>query len=245
MILVLCPPHHSNFTQGPVNIYNSVEVQISGCTFQHNRATSIFRDLPFRIAGGGISFALSSNQTTQDTTVHRYTIQACTFLNNSANSTLPPLDISGVLSEQYLNGRGGGLAMFVNHPSFVMVRVTGCNFTGNSANAFAGGLYLLPLHILVDKDFEFIGNHFEGNMAPTGGGTAFGVPFGQRCDSERCETVRERVRVEDSTFVRNSGTYGAGLRLAISKLHHSIQSYMHCSLVLDMIICFIELLCKI
>ena len=221
-ILLLCLSHCcSNFMQGPVNIYNCVEVHISDCTFQHNRATSVFRDLPFRIAGGGISLALVSDKTTQDPTVHRYIVQSNTFLNNSANSTLPVLNISGVLSQQYLNGRGGGLSVFVNHPSFVMVRVTGCNFTDNSANAFAGGLYLLPLHILVDKDFEFIGNHFEGNMAPAGGGTAFGVPFGQRCDSERCETVRERVRVEDSTFVGNSGTYGAGLRLAISKLHHT------------------------
>ena len=216
---ILLSPYSSNFTQGPVNIYNCVEVQVIGCTFQHNQATSVFRDLPFRIAGGGLSFALSSNQTVQDTTVHRYTIQACTFLNNSANSTLPPLNISGVLSERFLNGRGGGLAMFVNHPSFLAVRVIGCNFTANTANAFAGGLYLLPLHIMVDKDFEFIGNHFEGNVAPAGGGSAFGVPFSQRCTSERCETVRERVRVENSTFMRNSATYGAGLRLAVSELH--------------------------
>ena len=196
-----------------------MEVQVTGCTFQHNQATSVFRDLPFRIAGGGISVALTSNQTVQDATVHRYIIQACTFLNNSANSTLPPLNISGVLSDQYLNGRGRGLAMFVNHPSFVAVRVFGCNFTANSANMFAGGLYLFPFHIMVDKDFEFIGNHFEGNIAPAGGGSAFGVPFGQRCTSERCETVRERVRVEDSTFLKNIANYGAALRLAVSELH--------------------------
>lgn len=232
-IVLLSPSHCSNFTQGPVNIFNSVEIQVTNCTFQHNRATSIFRDLPFRIAGGGVSIALSSNQTVQDTTEHRYTIHACTFLNNSANSTLPPLNISGVLSEQYLNGRGGGVAIFVNHPSFVVVRVTGCNFTGNSANAFAGGLYLLPLHILVDKDFEFVGNHYEGNTAPAGGGTAFGVPFGQRCDSEMCDTVRERVRVEDCTFIRNSAMYGAGLRLAISKgtIHSILQFMPYCSVI--------------
>ena len=127
-------PFHTlrDFTQGPVNMYNCLVVTVSGSTFENNHAKSVFTDLPSRVSGGGLSITINDTRNSSVTQgTYNYTIQNCTFSNNSANSKTPSVRPIPILQGGHINGRGGGVASYVVNPLVVDFRVISSNFTNN------------------------------------------------------------------------------------------------------------------
>ena len=203
-----------NFTQGPVNMYNCQVVMVSASTFENNRAQSVFTDLPSRLSGGGLSITIygkSNSFVVQGT--FNYTIQNCTFYNNSANSTVPTASTISILEGGYVNGRGGGVAFYVVQPLVVLIKVLQCNFTNNSAY-IGGGLYILSSVPFTEEDFTIAGNHFEENGAVNGGGIHLGI-ISQNTDGKEFmyKDVTESVTFCRNKFVKNTAKFGGAMLL--------------------------------
>ena len=205
-----------DLTQGPVNMYNCQVVTVSASSFENNRAQSVFTDLPSRLSGGGLSITIygnSNGSVVQGT--HSYTIQNCTFSNNSANSTVRTASTVSILEGGYINGRGGGVAFYVVQPSVILIKILQCNFTNNSASTSGGGLLIFSPLLVAEEDFTVADNHFEGNLAEYGGGIALGAPF-QQMDGEEYlykDILTESVIFSRNTFVRNRACFGGAMFL--------------------------------
>ena len=217
-----------NFTQGPVNMYNCLVVTVSGSAFENNHAQSVFTDRPSRVSGGGLSVTIygSSNSSVINGTFN-YTIQNCTFSNNSANSTVPPAGTISVLKGSHINGRGGGVALFVSHSAVVGFTVLHCNFTNNSAPFYGGGLYAFSPHLVTQEDFIIAGNHFERNKARTGGGIILAVSLLEtnRMHYLKKSALTDSVIIHRNTFVQNTGERGGALYLSLSEWLFSYSAY--------------------
>ena len=201
-------PFHSlrDFTQGPVNVYNCLVVTVSGSKFENNHATSVFTDLPSRVSGGGLSITINDTRNSSVTQgTYNYTIQYCTFSNNSANSTTPSARPIPILQGGHINGRGGGVASYVVNPSVVDFRVISSNFTNNFAHIYGGGLYIFSLELFTEKDFTIADNYFVGNEAGSGGGIALGAALQQEARFEylKKEVLTVSVVFRGNTFVQN------------------------------------------
>ena len=228
LLFLLSLPYHSprNFTQGPVNMYNCLVVTVSGSTFANNHATSVFTDLPSRVSGGGLSVTIYGNSSVVNGRF-KCSIQSCTFSNNSANSTVPPAGTISVLKGSHINGRGGGVALFVSHSAVVGFTVLHCNFTNNSAPFYGGGLYAFSPHLVTEEDFTIAGNHFERNKARTGGGIILGVALLEtdRMHYLKKSDLTDSVIIHRNTFVQNRGVHGGAMYLSPSEW---VFSYSAC-----------------
>ena len=196
-------------------MYNCHVVTVSASIFENNRAQSVFTDLPSRLSGGGLSITIygnSNGSVVQGT--FNYTIQNCTFYNNSANSTVPT-DTVSILDGGYINGRGGGVAFYVVHTSVVIIKVLQCNITNNSASIFGGGLYIFSPVLFTEEDFTVADNHFEGNEAEHGGGIHLGAVIKETNENEYLHKVvlTESVIFSGNTFVRNLAMLGGAMFL--------------------------------
>ena len=205
---------YRSFTQGPVNMYNCKDVTISSSTFENNCAQSVFRDLPYRVPGGGLSITIFSNLTHD--VMHRarpfaYTIQNCTFSNNNATSTVATADTSTLLNLGFINNRGGGVALYMVHPSVVKVNILRCNFINNFAPYFGGGLYIFSPKLVTEEDFTVADSYFEGNEAELGGGIALGAVFQET--EENSTVLIEKVVLTRNTLLRNNASFGGGMFL--------------------------------
>ena len=218
--LSLFPHSLRNFTQGPVNMYNCPVVTVSESTFENNHAQSVFTDLPSRVSGGGLSVTIYDRS--NSSVVHSqfsYTIQNCTFSNNSANSTVPLADTTFILQGGHVNGRGGAVAFYVVHPSVVVIKVLDCNFTNNSASIFGGGLYVFSPELITEEDFTITDNLFEGNVAESGGGIILGATFQQTNEIGYLDNnvFTESVTISRNLFVRNRAKRGGAMSLGPGK----------------------------
>ena len=199
-------------------MYNCQVVTVSASTFENNRAQSVFTDLPSRVSGGGLSITIygnSNGSVVQET--FKYTIQNCTFSNNSANSTVPTASISSILDGGHINGRGGGVSFYMVQPSVVLIKILQCNFTNNSASGFGGGLYIFSPVLFTEEDFTIADNHFEKNEAVNGGGIALGATF-QLTDGKEFlykDVLTESVILSRNTFVRNRAMFGGAMFLLV------------------------------
>ena len=192
-----------------MNMYNCKVVTVSSSTFENNHAQSVFRDLPSRVPGGGLSITTNSSLThSKSRRTFTYTIQDCTFSNNSANSTVDSADTTTLLSFAYINNRGGGVAIYVVHPSAV-INISRCNFTNNFAPYLGGGLYMFSSEQITEEDYTVADNYFEGNEAKFGGGIALGT-------SSR--KVKDDVILTRNTFLRNSASFGGAMFLVPGEL---------------------------
>ena len=149
--------------------------------------------------GGSGSTGISITGVTNNVTV-----QSCTIATNGNNI--------------YVSS-GAGLYVYGD----VVVAVTNCLFTGNSATAYGGGAYLYGRTVTLSGN-RFTGNSssqwygggaycsgsgsillnnntFTGNSANGGDGTAGGL---------YCGGGPTNVTLSGNTFVANSATYGAG-----------------------------------
>ena len=217
----LSSPHLlRNFTQGPVNMHNCPVVTVSESTFENNHAQSVFTDLPSRLSGGGLSVSIygRNNSSVMKKTI-RYTIQNCTFSNNSANSTVPAAGTRSILEGGHVNGRGGGVTFYVVHPSVIEIKVLGCNFTNNFAPAYGGGLYVFSPELVTEEDFTIADNLFEGNVATFGGGINLGATFQQTTEIGYLDknVFTESVTFSRNIFVQNKAKRGGAMSLGPGK----------------------------
>ena len=198
-------------------MYNCPVVTVSKSTFENNHAQSVFRDLLFRVSGGGLSITIydRNNSSVMKKTI-RYTIQNCTFFNNSAKSTVPAAVTRSILQGGHVNGRGGGVTFYVVHPSVIKIKVLDCNFTNNSASAYGGGLYVFSPELVTKEDFTIADNHFEGNVAAVaGGGINLGATFQQTNEIEYLDknVFTESVIFSQNIFVWNRAKCGGAMSL--------------------------------
>ena len=198
-------------------MYNCPVVTVSESTFENNHAQSVFTDLSSRVSGGGLSVTIyGRNNSSSMRGAVNYTIQNCTFFNNSASSTVPAAGTRSILEGGHVNNRGGGVAFYVVHPSVVEIKVLGCNFTNNSASLAGGGLYVFTPEVDTEKDFTIADNHFEGNTARSGGGgIALGAVFQHKIGKEylNITVLKESVVFSKNMFVQNKGNRGGAMFL--------------------------------
>ena len=194
-------------------MYNCLVVTVLGSAFENNHAQSVFTDLPSRVSGGGLSVTIYGNSSVVKGRFN-YTIQNCTFSNNSANSTVPTVGTTSILEGGHINGRGGGVAFYVVHPSVVKVKISNCNFTNNSATAFGGGVYLLSPDLGTEEDFTIADNHFEGNNARSGGGIGLGavLQIGREVYLN-ISVLTESVKIHRNVFIQNRAMRGGAMTL--------------------------------
>ena len=204
-------------------MYNCPVVTVAESTFENNHAQSVFTDLPSRVSGGGLSVTIYDRSDSFDSSVMQsqfsYTIQNCTFSNNSANSTVSAAGTRSILEGGHVNGRGGGVAFYLVHPSVIEIKVLGCNFTNNSAPAYGGGLYVFSPVLVTEEDFTITDNHFEGNVAVFGGGINLGATFQQTNEIGYLEknVFTESVTFSQNVFVRNKAKRGGAMSLGPGK----------------------------
>ena len=212
-------------------MYNCSVVTVSGSTFENNLATSVFTDLPSRVSGGGLSVTIYDNSSSS--VIHgrySYTIQNCTFFNNSANSTVPTPDTTSVLKGGYVNDRGGGVSFYMVHASVVEIKILHCNFTNNNASAFGGGLYMFSPELFTE-DFAIADNHFEGNIARNGGGIAIGANYhtNRSVYNMKTDVLTDSVILcSRNTFVRNIAMLGRGGAMTMALVPGEWVVLPHC-----------------
>ena len=207
---------YRSFTQGPVNMYNCKDVTVSSSTFENNHAQSVFTDLLSRVSGGGLSITISYDSSSCSVAQRRvsYTIQNCTFSNNSANSTVATAHTPAILSGSYVNDRGGGVAFYVENPIAVTIDVSHCNFFNNTAPYFGGGVYIFSPKGVAEEIFNIANNWFEGNEAASGGGAVLGAPFLQGGNQQQqMNYFNKSMKFTRNTFVKNQAKYGGALWL--------------------------------
>ena len=199
-----------------MNMYNCKDVTVSSSTFENNHAQSVFTDLPNRVSAGGISITILGNSNSSATQgTFDYTVQNCTFSNNNATSAVAAASTVSVLEGSHVNGRGGGVGVFIVHPSVVSINVLWCNFSKNIA-AVGGGLLIISPDLATEEDFTIAGNHFEGNEAiSSGGAIALGAVFQQTHTKVQLlkDILTESVIFNGNRFVRNIARVGGALFL--------------------------------
>ena len=188
-------------------MYNCPVVTVTESTFENNHAQSVFTDLRSRVSGGGISVTIyDPSNSSEMQAAFNYTIQSCTFSNNNANSTAPTASTISILEGGHVNGRGGGVAFYVVHPSVIEIEVLGCNFTNNSASAFGGRVYVFSPELVTEEVFTVADNCFEGNTAWTGGGVTLGTTFQQTIGKEYLNktVLKESILFSRNMFIQNN-----------------------------------------
>ena len=204
-------------------------VTVSKSTFENNHAQSVFTDLPSRVSGGGLSVTIyDRNDSSVMKKTVSYTIQNCTFSNNNANSTTISARPISLLKGRHINGRGGGVAFYMVHPSVVEITVLGCNFTNNSAPFYGGGLYIFTPELVTEEDFTITGNHFEGNEAGSGGGITLGFAFQLTSGMElNKDVLTVSVILSKNTFVGNKAMreHGGAVFVGPGKLAVTFGAY--------------------
>ena len=212
-------------------MYNCSVVTVLGSTFENNHAQSVFTDRPSRVSGGGLSVTIYGNNSSSVTQRRfSYTIQNCTFLNNNANSTVPSVGLTSILQGGYINDRGGGVAFYVVHPLVVEINILNCNYTNNSANAFGGGVLVISPELVTEEDFTIADNHFERNMARSGGGgISLGAVFQQKDSKEFLlkSFLNESVIIRRNTFVQNTAN-GHGGAMMLGPGERAVSHDAHC-----------------
>ena len=197
-----------------MNMYNCKDVTVSSSTFENNHAQSVFRDLPNRVSGGGLSITLygSLNHHLGKQGAFLHIIQSCTFSNNSANSIVAAADTTSILNGGYVNDRGGGLAIYSMHSSLIRINILGCNFSHNSA-LVGGGMHLFSPALVSEERFSVIDSYFEGNEAKSGGGINLGASYLADMAEDTIQSLMQTVIVTKNIFLKNRARFGGAIRL--------------------------------
>lgn len=198
--------HHRYFSQGAVDIYNSLDVIVANCTFENNGPVTITKFVPIRGHSGGLSIGflfmrpLITNQTRLTAEV-----RDSVFRNNSVQSSVSGRQTTSQLLTKFLiTGRGGGYATSIHSIIPVDIIVTGCMFERNFALSFGGGMYMgwfvAGNHTTTISHTSFIENECPGGA----GGLEIGFA---RAGSQY---TGNKLFGSDLLFVGNTATYGGG-----------------------------------
>ena len=192
---------------GAVTVYKTaqpVDVSITGCTFQDNKAyfggaVMLFRptgnvhitDCTFRnnAASFGALAAIAGNghMTITDCTFHNNSANSCVLYGSAGNATV----ITGCIQDNSVSFGGGSAVMLAG--STCNVRITHCTFQDNIAIKGYGALYLLNF----TGNFSITDCTFKDNTAIFGGALALDESVGT-------------VIITNCTFQNNRAIDGEG-----------------------------------
>jgi len=193
-----------------LDIFNTLEITISGCTFHNNSGTGISR-VPFRGNTGAVSIGI--NNIVQDKMIlPSINVSYCSFTHNQATAEASFLTTDNALSSQVFTGRGGALGIFINESEFhSQSTISDCMFAGNYARSFGGAVYVVFFGRNTQHVVRVTRAVFEDNVAIVGAG-AFIMTF-------YSQGVRDRPNTAillDCFFSGNAGESGGAVLIGIT-----------------------------
>ena len=206
------------FVQGAVDVYDCTIVSVLDSIFMHNGPVShTLKSQPFRGNSGGLSIAY--NNVTSSGVKLSVFVERCIFINNSA---LPDLQLqltsSLAVSSKTFTGRGGALGLLLsNELQHIEVLVRGCQFHGNSAQNFGGGMYVL-FDVDSGHTVTISECYFGINAVPYFAGGLFTAFIGQGSVSKHSVQI-----VTDCSFFQNRAMQGGA---AVVILSASLGKYL-------------------
>lgn len=220
-------------------LFNVVgQVTISHSTFESNRANP--DHAKHQLGGGGLYIEFTDSppgisysgkdctQAPDGCQNSKYSIENCTFLNNTADMAKDGIRINSQPPFQGF-GRGGGLAIYLNgNTQRCSITIESCHFHNNFA-VVGGGIFIMfresPSHnAVIVKDCDFINNtgliyskRFNGQKFRSGGGGGGcgGFLFSK---NESNNPINNSLSFINCQFVGNTaGGSGGGLSLFSTK----------------------------
>ena len=176
-------------------IYNTNgKVSIQHCKFKHNGHLPTHE---YDGGSGGVYMGIYS----KGQTIHNghYTIDNCTFYNNSANTNPTQWIQSG--------SHGGGMHISLANGSFNnTINILHCHFNNNIAR-FGGGLYIKCQSLCSNTSIIVDHTYFHNNSASIGGG---GVDVGY-ASQKTYYPMHNSMTFYSCHFEENHGIFGGGV----------------------------------
>ena len=176
-------------------IYNTNgRVSIQHCKFKHNGHSPTHE---YGGGSGGVYIGIDS----KEQTIHNghYTVNNCTFYNNSANKNLTQWIQSG--------NHGGGMHIILANSSFNnTINILHCHFNDNTAG-FGGGLYIKCQSLCNNTSIQVDHTYFHNNSASIGGG---GVDVGY-ASQKTYYPMHNSMTFYSCHFDENYGIFGGGV----------------------------------
>ena len=202
-------------------IYNTNgRVSIKHCKFKHNGHLSPPYVSKYDGGSGGVYIGIYSKwQSIQN---GHYTINNCTFYNNSANSNITKWIQSG--------NHGGGMQINLANGSFNTIIMSDCHFNNNTAG-FGGGLYIKCRSLCKENIIRVEHTYFHNNSASIGGG---GVDVGFS-KHKSLYPMYNKITFYSCHFEENYGIFGGGVAVFTatitsynSHMFENIIRFEHC-----------------
>ena len=169
--------------------------------FLNNTAHASLTTLPFSISAGGIAFSSHNAQFVNIS----FRVSDCAFADNSALQTASRLTTTENTALKRYSGRGGGIGAALGATGGVYISVENCTFTGNTAQVFGGGLYIITN--ATRHNYTIVDCTFVDNTADTAGGG-----LGLSLLSEEHANTTNLAQVKNCNFVDNCGRiFGGGM----------------------------------
>ena len=197
-------------------IYNTNgRVSIKHCKFEYNGHSPTHE---YDGGSGGVYIGINY----KDQTIHNghYTINNCTFYNNSANTNLTQWIQSG--------NHGGGMHISLANGSYNTINISDCHFHNNTAK-FGGGLYIKCQSLCSNTSIIVEHTYFHNNSASIGGG---GVNVGF-VNYRTYYPMYNSMTFYSCHFGKNYGIFGGGVGVFTAtsyykKQYENIIRFKHC-----------------
>ena len=193
-----------------MDIYNTLDATIMGCTFFNNSGTGISR-FPFRGNTGAV--AIGFNNVIADKNIRPAIIVSnCNFTDNRATANLSFLTTDNALSRQVYTGRGGALGIFINESiHHTIINIYTNVFVRNYARSFGGGVYVIIFGQNTQHIVRVSRSVFEDNVAIVGAGALLVTFY-----SIGVREIPHTVILSDCSFTRNVGESGGAVLIGIT-----------------------------
>ena len=197
-----------------MDIFQSLWVEVTNCSFEHNGPVYILRNDQYRGHAAGLSIGYNMPHLSSQT--GQVIVKNCTFRNNTSDPKANPVYLEPnrpheILRGFVFSGRGGGVAITLNSSFPFSVSIDDCIVEENRAQAFGGGMYLL-FGAYVAHTMKMNNTRFTNNKSGTGGGLSLAT----------LEGVKDGLTwaIVDSHFENNHANLGGGIfSHSASKFH--------------------------
>ena len=193
-----------------LDIFNTLEIDISDCIFHNNSGTGISRAA---VRGNTGAVSIGFNNIAQDrTTQPSINVSSSNFSNNQAKAEASFLTPDNALSRRVFTGRGGALGIFINESQFhSQAMISDCVFIGNYARSFGGAVYVVFFGKNTQHIVRVMRSVFEDNVAIVGAG-AFVATFYSLGLRDRPHTAI----LSNCSFSGNVGESGGAVLIGIT-----------------------------
>ena len=200
---------HRNFIKDPIYLFNCPSLSVINSTFINNTSTAQYLYRSFEANAAGLSYGWNNLSLDTQPSIDVY-VYNCTFTNNVGSAVVK--SFTDAFEARTFGGDGGGMAVVLNSISNVSVIIEKNKFTGNHANAFGGGLFVVTIAGgSINQYFCISNNTFESNKA-TLGGAAIYVGYLSIIPQS---TINE-VIIKDSNFINNQANFTATIWLGLA-----------------------------